>query len=376
MNKDFKTAIGMMSGTSMDGIDACIVRIYDNFEFEIEGSHTLAYPEEIKDKLLDIANNQSNTKDVCEMDFIVAKLFAKCAIELIEKLDYRSEDIDFIASHGQTIFHIPEIFHYSDLASRATLQIGNISVIAEDTGIMTVGNFRTRDMAAGGQGAPLVPFADELIFKKDIPRAIQNIGGIGNVTVLSPNCDTFAFDTGPGNMLIDYCMKKYYDLPFDKDGRIACSGIIDEDWLKYLLNEPYYSAHPPKTTGRELFNNDYAEKILNNAPYESADVIATISALTARTISDAYKNFVFPKTSIREVVLGGGGAYNKFLRGLLQVYLGDIPVKTHADYGIDDKLKEALAFALIGYCTINRIPNNIPSCTGARKGVVMGEIAY
>lgn len=376
MKKSYKTGIGMMSGTSMDGIDACLVRIFDNFRFEFVSSHTFVYPDEIREKLLKIANNKGNTEDICAMDFVVAKLFARCANELVEKSGLKNTDIDYIASHGQTIFHIPKVLKYANITTRSTLQIGNISVIAEDTGIMTIGNFRTRDIAAGGQGAPLVPFADEIIFGRKIPRCIQNIGGISNVTVLSPECETFAFDIGPGNMLIDYCMEKYFDLPYDKDGHIAFSGVVDEKWLEFMMEEPFYNFQPPKTTGRELFNEEYSEKILSYAPSDKKDIISTVTALTARTIFEAYKNFVYPKTSIKEVVIGGGGAYNKFLIGLLKKYLGDTVVKTHKDFGINDKFKEALCFAILGYCTVNKIPNNVPSCTGAKKDVVMGEIAY
>ena len=376
MKKNYKTAIGMMSGTSMDGIDACLLKIFDDFKFEILTNHTLNYAQEIREKLLNLANNKGSTQEICYMDFVVGRLFAKCANELIKKSGLKTKDVDYIATHGQTVFHMPKPETISEISTGATLQIGNISVIAENTGVTTVGNFRTRDIAAGGQGAPLVPFADEIMFGRKIPRCIQNIGGIANVTVLSPECETFAFDTGPGNMLIDYCMKKYFDLPYDKDGRIACSGIIDEDWLQILLDEPYYLHIPPKTTGRELFNDLYTEKILQNAPLDRKDIIATVTALSARTIFEAYKNFVFPKTQIQEIVLGGGGAYNRFLTGLLKKYFGNIPVKTHADFNINDKLKEAIAFALLGYCTFERIPNNVPSCTGAKKKVIMGEIAY
>lgn len=366
-----------MSGTSLDGIDAALVHIDDDFNFEFVSGHSIDYPAEIKTKLLEMANNKGSVKDVCFMDFVVGKLFAKCAQELMEKTGLTNDEVDFIAYHGQTVFHQPGEAEIGGVKTGSTLQIGNISVISELTGVTTVGDFRSRDIAAGGQGAPLVPFADELIFKKDKNRAIQNIGGIGNVTVLSKDCDTFAFDTGPGNMLIDYFTKKLFDLPFDKGGEIALSGNVDENWLEYLLKEPYYSLEPPKSTGRELFNDSYAEKILEYAPESKNDVIATITALTARTIADAYKKFVFPKTSIEEVVLGGGGAYNSALKKYLQSYLGEaIKIKTHKDYNIDDKFKEAIAFSMLGFCTLNKKFNNLIACTGAKKRVIMGVVSY
>lgn len=381
MQRNFKTAIGMMSGTSLDGIDACLVKIDEDFNFQFITGHTLDYPHEVRQKLFEIANNNGTTKDVCNMDFVVGRLFAQCANELVEKaaeFGIDKKDIDYIASHGQTIFHIPQELETGGIKTSSTLQIGNISVISELTGITTVGDFRSKDIAAGGQGAPLVPFADELIFKKEVNRAIQNLGGIGNVTVLSnqKSCETFAFDTGPGNMLIDYFMQKFFDKPFDENGETALKGSVDEQWLELLMQEPYYKQLPPKSTGRELFNNDYAEKILENAPKNKYDIIATITALTARTIYEAYRDFVFPKTSIQEIVLGGGGAYNLAVMKFLKEYFKDIEIKTHADFGIDDKFKEAIAFAMLGFCTVNKLSNNLPACTGASKRVIMGVVSY
>lgn len=375
MNKNTLTVIGMMSGTSLDGIDACLVEIDENFGFKILNSHSLVYPEQVREKLLMTANNNASTKDVCYLDFVVGKLFAQCANELVSKSGLKSSQIDLISSHGQTVYHMPVEETIGGISSSSTLQIGNISVISELTGIKTVGDFRSKDMAAGGQGAPLVPFADELIFKKDIPRAIQNIGGISNVTILSNECETFAFDTGVGNMLIDFYMQRFFDKPFDKDGEIALSGNIDEVWLEELLKESYYKKLPPKSTGRELFNSEYALRILDNAPADKRDLISTITALTTRTIANAYKSFVFPKTKITELVVGGGGAYNKAILRFLEKEMPFIRIRTHKDFGIEDKLKEALAFAMLGVCTIRGIPNNIPSCTGATKRVIMGTIS-
>lgn len=370
-----KTAIGLMSGTSMDGIDAALVNIDDNFNFEFITGHSLDYPKEVREKLLEIANNKGNTSDICFMDFVVGKLFAQCTNELIAKSGLKSKDIDYIASHGQTVFHIPQVKDIGGIKTGSTLQIGNISVISELTGITTIGDFRSKDIAQGGQGAPLVPFADELIFKKDKNRAIQNIGGIGNVTVLSKDCETFAFDTGPGNMLIDAFCKMLFNLPYDKDGEIAAQGKIDETWLNELLNENYYSLTPPKSTGRELFNDDYVRAISQTAPKDKYDTIATLTALTAKTIANSYKAFVLSKTNLDEIVIGGGGALNKTMLNLIENYTG-IDVKTHNDFGIDDKFKEAIAFAMLGFCTLNNTPNNLPSCTGAKKSVIMGVISH
>lgn len=374
--KNYKMIISLMSGTSVDSIDSCLLKIFDDLSFEIIDSYSLDYPVEIKKKILALANNIGSIKDVCFMNFVIGELFAKTVNNLLKKTGIPPSEIDFVSSHGQTIYHIPFEQKISDVSTQSTLQIGDISVISHKTGIMTVGDFRTKDMAAGGQGAPLVPFVDKILFGLDKNRLIQNIGGISNVTVISKNCDIFAFDNGPGNMLIDYFVRKLYDLPFDKDGEIASKGKIDENWLKKLLLEKYYSLNPPKTTGRELFNNEYAEKIYQSAPKKKEDIIATLTALTAKLITDSYINFILPKTNIDEVVIGGGGAYNKTLILYMKNYIPDLIIKTHEDFGIPNKLKEAVAFAYLGYFTLQKQPNNVPSCTGADTNVVMGKIAY
>jgi len=360
----------------MDGCDACLVSLTEDFEYKINGFYSLEYPPEVREKLLDVAVGNGNTANICFLNFVVGKHFAKCANLLIEKYKLNKNGIDFISSHGQTVYHIPKEKEIGGYKTASTLQIGDISVIAENTGIMTVGDFRPKDMAAGGQGAPLVPFADEKIFGKDKNRAIQNIGGIANVTVLSKNIPTFAFDNSVGNMLIDYFSLKFFGKNYDKDGLLAKQGRVDEKWLDELIADEYYAVVPPKTTGREHFNDKYAENILKTAPDNPNDIIRTVTELTAKAIYKSYADFVFPKTKIDEVVIGGGGAYNPVLMGALQKYFGDIPVKTHDDYGICSQHKECLAFAILGLCTVLKIPNNLPECTGASKPVVMGKIAY
>lgn len=374
--KDYKTIISLMSGTSLDTVDACLVRIYNDLKFEVIDSFSLEYPQKIREKLLNLANNNGDVKDVCFMNFVVGELFADCTNKLITKSNINKNDVDFISTHGQTIWHMPDKIELDGIKTGSTLQIGDISVIAHKTGLMTIGDFRTKDIASDGQGAPLVPFADKILFGTDKNRLIQNIGGISNVTILSKECDIFAFDNAPGNMLIDYCTKKYFDIPYDKDGKTALKGKVDEKWLNELIKEPYYSKKPPKSTGRELFNDKYAEEILKTAPENKYDIISTITALTAKAIANSYNDFILPKTSIDEVVLGGGGAYNKAIIKYLQEYLPNIAIKTHEDFNIPNKLKECIAFAYLGYFTINKKPNNVPSCTGAKEPVVMGKIAY
>ena len=376
MNKKFYTVISMMSGTSMDGTDACLVRIYDDFSHELLNSFSLEYPDELRKRLLKAAVNNASVSDVCFLNFAVGEHFANCANKLKEKAGLGSEDIDFISSHGQTIYHMPQPEECGGIKTASTIQIGDISVISEKTGILTIGDFRTKDIAAGGQGAPLVPFADTILFGKNSNLCIQNIGGISNVTVLSESCPVFAFDNGAGNMLIDYFSDKFFNSPYDKDGNYAKSGMVDEKWLEFLMKDEYYSLKPPKTTGREHFNDEYAEKILLTAPDNKYDIIRTVTELTAKVIFESYQKFVFPEAKVDGVVIGGGGAYNPVLMSSLQKYFGKIPVKKHSDYGIDDKLKEAIAFAIIGLHTYLRKPNNVPECTGASHEVIMGKISY
>ena len=234
------------------------------------------------------------------------------------------------------------------------------------------------DMAQNGQGAPLVCFADEKWFKhRGKNFAIQNIGGISNVTVVSRDYDTFGFDTGLGNIMIDYCVNKYFGQSYDKDGEIASNGVVCDSWLECLLSDEYYFMEPPKSTGREYFSKEYIENVLRFAPDNPEDIVATVTALTAKTIAQSYERFIYPNLSIDEAVICGGGAYNKTLMKMLRGYLPKtIELKTCDDYGISNNFKEVMAFALLGYCTYYGIPNNLPCCTGANKRVVLGKMTY
>ncbi|OGH99785.1 MAG: anhydro-N-acetylmuramic acid kinase, partial [Candidatus Melainabacteria bacterium GWA2_34_9] len=325
-----------------------------------------------------IFENKASLEEICWMNFIIGEYFAQAALELTKKAGITPKEVDLIGSHGQTVYHKPVDEYINGLNKKSTLQIGESAIIAERTGITTISDFRPADIAAGGQGAPLVCFADEIIFKSStVTRAIQNIGGMANVTVVNPEMDTFAFDTGPGNVMIDYCAKKFFIQEYDKDGLLAEQGEIDENWLIYLLEEKYYSKTPPKTTGRELFSPEYIEKMLLKAPKNPYNIMATITALTAKTIFNAYDQFVFPKTKIDELILGGGGAYNpELIKMLKKDFCDSTKILSHKDFGISDKFKEALAFALLAYTTFYKIPNNIPSCTGAKHKKILGKISY
>lgn len=373
-----KLVVGLMSGTSADGIDACLVEIGDGFSVKFIKGISYYYPAAIRKRIFDIFKGKASVKDICEMNFVIGECFARAALEVIQKAGLTSDKVDLIGSHGQTIYHKPQDEFIGDINTKSTLQIGEAAVIAERTGITTISDFRPADIAAGGQGAPLVCFADEILFKeKGTVRAIQNIGGMANVTVVGDKIDTFAFDTGPGNVIIDYCTEKFFAQQYDANGKIASEGMVNKKWLELLLEEEYYSKQPPKTTGRELFTPEYIEQKLAQAPENPYDIIATATALTATTIYNAYKNFIFPITSVDEIVVGGGGGFNSTLMRMLATAFGkDIKVLKHEDFGIPDKFKEAIAFAMLAYATYYRIPNNVPSCTGAKHSKVLGKISY
>ena len=369
--KETKKVIGLMSGTSCDSIDAGLCEVYPDMSVKLIQGINHPYPEHIRAKIFSAFRGDVSVKELCQLNFAVGKCFADAANILIGEFGKP----DFIASHGQTIYHYPFDEKLDNISLKSTLQIGESSVIAKETGCMVISNFRENDIANGGQGAPLVCFADEKWFKGKRGVAVQNIGGISNVTVVSDNCDTFGFDTGCGNIMIDYCVQKLFGQKYDKDGEIAASGNVCESWLDCLLQDEYYFIEPPKTTGREYFSPKYAENILKSAPPEPNDIIATLTALTAKTIAQAYERFVYPVTHVDTAIIGGGGAYNKTMMKFLRQYLPNgIELKTHEDYGISNNFKEVMAFALLGYCTYYGIPNNLPCCTGADKRVVLGKI--
>lgn len=371
---EVKKVIALMSGTSCDSIDAGLCEVYPDMTVKLIKGINYKYPEHIRAKIFQLFRGEASVKDICQMNFAIGKCFAEACKVLISEFGKP----DFISSHGQTIYHYPFDKKIDGINLKSTLQIGESSVIAQETNCLTISNFREADMAQGGQGAPLVCFADEKWFKnKGKNFAIQNIGGISNVTVVSKDFDTFGFDTGLGNIMIDYCMNKYFSLPYDKDGEIAKEGTISDSWLACLLQDEYYFMDPPKSTGREYFSPKYIENTLKFAPQNPKDIIATVTALTAKTIADSYERFIYPNVGIHEAVICGGGAYNKTLMKYLRTYLPSyIDLKTCEDYGISNNFKEVMAFALLGYCTYYGIPNNLPCCTGAKKRVVMGKLTY
>ena len=385
--KETRNVIGLISGTSCDGIDACLAKITGNgssTEIEIIEFETYPYKNEIRELIFDASNEQTGTVDkICQLNFILGRLFADAAVQIAGKSSIPISDIDIIGSHGQTIYHISSLKEKADKKVRSTLQIAEPSVIARETGVTTVGDFRTGDIAAGGEGAPLVPYADFILFGKDgIDRAIQNIGGIANVTFLPAGCsinEIIAFDNGPGNMIIDCFVEIITDgrLKYDKDGELASKGKLNQGLLERLCSHPYLSIPPPKSTGREDFGIQFSDNLYEELKRDNVDVfdtINTVTAFTAKTISDSYRKYIQPSYKISEVVMSGGGVYNPILFQYLKDYLGDMRIRKVEEFGIPSDAKEALAFAILANETICGNTGNVPSATGARERVVLGKI--
>ena len=374
--------IGLMSGTSIDGVDAAICEITGEppqIQARILQGTTHTYPSTLRQQILSACTpDRSHVDLLCQLNVDLGQHFAAVVRQLIDDASFDMSDVDLIASHGQTVWHqVSDDGHVS-----ATFQLTEAAEIAERTGITTISNFRARDVAVGGQGAPLTAYADWLLLRHPTHwRAIQNIGGIGNVTFLPPLSDSdsepLAFDTGPGNVLIDAVVTKLTDgeKTFDRDGLMARDGSVDVDWLDNLLQHEYYSRQPPKTTGRELFSTEMGVTLVEEGlrrGLSASDVVATLAALTIRSIVSAYQRFA--PAPIDEVILGGGGSRNPVLVQMLADSLQPTPVHSHEALGINSDFKESLVFALLAYETWHTRPGNHPALTGAQSPVVLGQI--
>lgn len=379
-NDDKKIYVGVMSGTSADGIDVAAIELAGeptHPECKLLAFENFPYAEETKTEIFDLFDTAKATADkVARMNFRLGTLYGNAVNALLEKHGIEKSRVAAIGSHGQTVYHAPD----SDVP--CTLQIGEGSVIARLTGIPCVSDFRTADIAAGGNGAPLVPFTEYALYgggEKSI--ILQNIGGISNSTVIRAGCgahEVFAFDNGPGNMLIDGLCKLYYGCDMDTGGRIAASGKANAELLDLLLAEPYYKKAPPKTTGRELFGANYRNKIVAAAgDIPTEDVIATVTLLTAKVIANSYADFILPHGKADELIVSGGGAYNPTLVSFIKKEMLPYGVKvlTQEDRGTSSDAKEAVAFAMLAYYTMHGMPSNLPSATGADFPAVLGKIS-
>jgi anhydro-N-acetylmuramic acid kinase len=383
--------IGLNSGTSMDGIDVALFSIKPRsqgngssaipaLDIELLASNLEEFPAEFRRGLQKlVASGETSLQRVCLLNTALGEVFAKACQKLIRSVP--EIDVQLIGSHGQTIWHAPNNTDLWSVVTSGTLQLGEPAILAARTGIPVVADFRPADMANGGQGAPLVSFADAVLFGADhIATAVLNIGGIANLTIINEKgVAIMAFDTGPGNMLIDRAMHCLFGKDYDADGKTSKSGKIDEALLNRALAHPYFQQIPPKTTGRELFGDGFADILIEEgkqAGLSDADIVATLTALTARSIASAYESFVSKQCSVSRLILGGGGADNSHLvEQIRQSWCHEVKILRHEDCGISTKFKESLLFALLAYTTYHGIPNSVPACTGAARSVCLGKLS-
>lgn len=370
--------IGLMSGTSLDGCDAALVSITEN---KVQLKHFLMapMPASLRQKVMDCCSlDKSNIGLTCSLNVELGYFFARAANQLMKEADVAPEEVSAIGSHGQTVYHIP--FAENDWVP-STLQLGEPAIIAYETGIPVVSSMRAMDMVAGGQGAPLVPLADYLLYRGKEDLALQNLGGIGNVTLLPANCDlddVFAFDTGPGNMILDGFARHLFGLPYDRDGLLAKAGTVNQALLNTWMALPYIDAPAPKSTGRELFGEHFIKEQLRlHKHLPPKDLMATAAAFTAHAMRRNYELYIFPRCpGLKKVVLSGGGAYNPVLKRMIADLFPECGVLTQEDLGWSSDAKEAVAFALIGRNTLRHRPGNVPSATGARLALPLGSITW
>ncbi len=355
---------GIMSGTSLDGIDVAVIDITGR-KFEVLAHCTTPYPRKVRDQILSVSNSTAHTSMISRLNFQLAELYARA----VKKCGVPLDTIQLIGSHGQTIYH----------ERGNTLQIGDGSVLAERTGIPVVSDFRPRDIAAGGKGAPLVPYVDYLLYSdKKLGRVALNIGGIANITAIPANGkpeDVVAFDTGPGNMVIDQLVaihtrgRQKYDL----GGRLAQTGTVDAALIDHLLRRRFYREAPPKSTGREQYGREFINELrVTGLPL--LDLISTATAFTAAAVAAGIQRFVpFP---VQEIIVSGGGAHNARMMAYLMAFIPAVNLRYSGEFGIDVDAKEAIAFAVLAYETWHKRPSNLPSATGARRPVILGKVSY
>ncbi|MBI4572658.1 MAG: anhydro-N-acetylmuramic acid kinase [candidate division NC10 bacterium] len=377
--------IGLMSGTSADGVDAALVEITSEAgrpALRVVAWETVAYPAGLRERILAVASGGS-TEVVCHLDAYLGELFAEAAAWVAERAGVPLHDVDLIGSHGQTIHHLPAPRQEGRHAVRSTLQIGEPAVIAERTGVTTIADFRPRDLAAGGEGAPLTPIVHHALFARpDRGRIILNLGGIANVTVLPAGGDASAvtgFDTGPGNVLLDEFVRATgaSAVGYDEDGRLAAAGQVHEALLREIMQHPFVRRAPPKSTGRETFGPAFVEEFrarLRAVGGNERDGVSTLAAFTVAAVVWNLREFIFPKTEVHEVVVTGGGARNAFLMRRLTESLPECAVASSDAMGFPGQALEAVSFAWLAYLTARGQPGNLPAVTGASGTRILGCI--
>ncbi len=383
IKKERRLVVGLMSGTSVDGVDVALVEVEGNgTKTKIRTIDFLTFPFPAGFKEFVLKNSQSGTSDVAEisrLNFLIARLYADAVSALCRHAGIEQDKVDLIGSHGQTIQHLPEKVRMFEKDVAATLQVGDPSVIAKLTGVITIGDFRVGDVALGGEGAPLVPYFDYLLFRSDeVSRALLNIGGIANITFLPKGCredDVAAFDTGPGNMLIDQLMALFYGKNFDEDGAVAASGRIKEDLLSFLMTDEFVLSRPPKSTGRERYGKAYIANVLERFGNDvKEDIITTTTEFTARAVYENFKRFLVTPEKLDELFVSGGGAHNHYMFSSLKRLFAGTRVARAEEVGVSSDAKEAICFAVLANETISGNSTNLPRVTGASRRTILGKI--
>lgn len=376
---------GVMSGTSADGIDVALVRILGrgfNLRIKLHAHEHFNYPAPVRDAVLQAMNSMhASVADLSRLNFLLGDLYA----EAIRKTCQRSKTkkLELVGCHGQTIYHQGDRAAYLGKNVACTWQTGEVAGIAERLRVPVVSDFRPADMAAGGKGAPLVPFLDYVLFRDHhVGRIVQNLGGIANLTAIPANAkpeDVIAFDTGPGNMVIDQLMQLLFNQPYDHNGDVAATGHILEPVLEETLRNPFFGRKPPKTAGREEFGREFVKEFLERCgDAAKADIITTATALTGMSIALALKKLVQAKGGFQDYLVSGGGVANESLMSMLAMGASGLGLNLYRtdDFAVPSQAKEAMAFAVLAYQTWHRQPSNIPSATGAKRPVVLGKISY
>lgn len=377
---------GVMSGTSADGINVALARIVSDSDTSLAlallGHAQVAYPKKVRRAILDAMNaRDASVADLARLNFLLGELYAEAVLKAQEQFNTKAE---LIGCHGQTLYHQAEPAKFLGRQISTTWQTGEGAIIAARTGAPVVCDFRPADMAVHGKGAPLVPFLDYLIYRDPkIGRIVQNIGGIANLTAIPSNAtpqQVFAFDTGPGNMVMDALAERLFGKSYDRDGKIAASGQVIDSVLQGLLKQRYFQRKPPKTAGREEFGREFVADFIRRCKRaKKQDIIATATALTAASIAQSIERFVFSgRTHFSELVVSGGGAVNPALMAMLASRIRPLglEIRLSDEFGFPSEAKEAVAFAVLAYETWHRRPSNIPSATGAQRPAILGKICY
>jgi anhydro-N-acetylmuramic acid kinase len=388
---------GVMSGTSADGINVALVRFasagsgrakgpspHGRLDFALLAHEEYPFPPQVRRAILEMMNAElARVADLARLNFLLGELYAEAVAKAVRK--HRAK-VDLVGCHGQTLYHQGKAERFLGRRLAATWQTGEGAVIAGRLGVPVVSDFRPADLAAGGKGAPLVPFLDYLLYRDPRrSRIAQNIGGIANLTAIPAGASLpqlVAFDTGPGNMVIDGVMEELFGKHYDRDGKVAASGRVLDGVIVQLLRARFFRQKPPRTAGREEFGREYVATFLQICRgARKPDVVATATALTARSIADALRRFVMPRFAANrnhQMVVSGGGAKNPMLMGLLREEIAVLGIKLHFsdEFGLPTEAKEAVAFALLAYETWHRRPSNVPAATGARRAAILGKISY